>query len=121
MKCKDCAACTKERHYTADPFEHEFDWRCGIQKKIIASSVSWSEASQVKTPEWCPLITKFSNETYNQIKNIISDDDKLREFINSKSNLYTGYTVKSKTGEFEEVIDISTVILILKDIIKEHK
>ncbi len=54
--CKDCPFVDKQRHYTADSFEMEFNWHCKKQNnKVIAHYVSWNEERDVKSPQWCPL------------------------------------------------------------------
>ena len=59
--CEQCQFLDKKRHYTADSFEHEYDWHCTKKKdKKIASYVGIfdSETSKVRIPDWCPLIKK---------------------------------------------------------------
>jgi hypothetical protein len=77
MKCQECKFCKKDRFYTADSFEHEYNWSCtnpfglghGQDSRIIENYVSWNEENRVETPSWCFFnnsvvrkITEFTDE-----------------------------------------------------------
>lgn len=54
--CKDCPFHKKEKVYTGDSFETEFDWTCTYKPfRTIEKSVSWYEEKDVKVPNWCPI------------------------------------------------------------------
>ena len=46
-------------------------------------------------------------------------DGRLTEIVRSKSQLYTGYGVRDKEGKFRDVVDIQSVVELLKDIISQ--
>lgn len=57
--CQSCPFLKTERHYTADSFEHAFDWFCGKKSnKEIASYINWNEEKHVEIPKWCPILKK---------------------------------------------------------------
>jgi hypothetical protein len=45
-------------------------------------------------------------------------DERLTKIVESKSQLYTGYGVRDKEGKFRDVVDVQSVVLLLKDILK---
>lgn len=53
-----------------------------------------------------------------KLKEILGDDEKMMDFIRSKSKLYTAYSVKDKDGKFRSVIDIESVINLLRELNK---
>ena len=53
-----------------------------------------------------------------KLKEILGDDEKMTDFIRSKSKLYTAYSVKDKDGKFRSVIDIESVIDFLRELNK---
>ncbi len=57
--CSQCPFLEMKRHYTADSFEHEYNWYCKKKNdKVIENYVSWNEEKDVKIPKWCPLAQK---------------------------------------------------------------
>jgi hypothetical protein len=46
-------------------------------------------------------------------------DSELRELIENKSNLFSSYSVRNKSGEFVSVVDVDSVLELLKSIINE--
>lgn len=60
------------------------------------------------------FMNSYHNEHITSIVDIISDDDKMKEFLQNKSLLYTSYSVKDKQGQFQSVIDMESVICLLR-------
>jgi hypothetical protein len=57
--CKQCPFFKEERHYTADSFEHAYNWFCKKENnKPIATYVEWHEDNKIEIPEWCPIQIK---------------------------------------------------------------
>lgn len=45
-------------------------------------------------------------------------DERLTKIVESKSQLYTGYGVRDKEGKFRDVVDVQSVVELLKDVLK---
>ena len=45
-------------------------------------------------------------------------DERLTKIVRERSQLYTGYGVKDKEGKFRDVVDVQSVVELLKDILK---
>jgi hypothetical protein len=58
--------------------------------------------------------------TLKQVLSILDSDEKMEEFISSKSELYTAYSVKNNQGEFTSVIDIKSVTSIIRELLKKQ-
>jgi hypothetical protein len=52
-----------------------------------------------------------------EIITILTDDEKMYEYLGKRSNLYTSYSVKDKNGKFKSVIDNETVIKIIRELL----
>ena len=52
---------------------------------------------------------------------ILSDDDKMNALIQSRSQLYTAYSVKDKNNKYRSVVDIDSVVELLREILKKQK
>ena len=48
-------------------------------------------------------------------------DAKIEELIKSRSQLYTSYSVKDKEGKFRSVVDIESVIKLMREILGNKK
>jgi hypothetical protein len=69
----------------------------------------------------------MENETQKQVKNkalsvadvmaMLPNDEKIQELISSRSQLYTSYSVKDKEGKFRSVVDIESVVELLREIL----
>lgn len=63
------------------------------------------------------------NEAENSALNIadvmamLPSDSKMEELIRSRSQLYTAYSVKDKEGKYRGVVDIQSVIELLREVI----
>jgi hypothetical protein len=63
------------------------------------------------------------NEPQNSVLNIadfmaiLPSDDKMEELIRSRSQLYTSYSVKDKEGKYRSVVDIDSVIGLMRELI----
>ena len=63
------------------------------------------------------------NEAENSALNIadvmamLPSDSKMEELISSRSQLYTAYSVKDKEGKFKSVVDIESVIELLRELL----
>jgi len=56
--CQDCPHSIEERMYTADSWEHAYNYFCGKKKKKkIAGYVEWRR-EMPPVPNWCPLLPK---------------------------------------------------------------
>lgn len=52
--CDKCPNSKSDRHYTADSFEFEFDWKCSLMEgKIISEYADMGDS--VTIPNWCPI------------------------------------------------------------------
>ena len=58
------------------------------------------------------------NNTLASVKKIIDSHEEMKDFITSKSKLYTAYSVRDKEGNFTSVVDVDSVIEIIRDLIK---
>lgn len=47
---------------------------------------------------------------------VLPFDSKMQELISSRSQLYTSYSVKDKEGKFRSVVDIESVVKMLRDV-----
>lgn len=59
LKIENCGQCPYKvtvRHYTADPFETEFDWRCKKNNNAVIVTLDWNDKTRPDIPKWCPLI-----------------------------------------------------------------
>ena len=54
--CMDCPYVHSERHYTADSFEFEFEWKCVKADRSLGIH-DW-HSSPKTIPTWCPLRKK---------------------------------------------------------------
>jgi hypothetical protein len=69
----------------------------------------------------------MENETQKQVKNkalsiadvmaMLPNDEKIQELISSRSQLYTSYSVKDKEGKFRSVVDIESVVELLREVL----
>ena len=74
--CDKCPNSKSDRHYTADSFEFEFDWKCSLMEgKIISQYVDMGDS--VTIPNWCPIVdpsTIIEPEShYDKAKKQITD------------------------------------------------
>lgn len=68
----------------------------------------------------------MENETSKQVETkalsiadvmaMLPSDDKMEEMIRSRSQLYTAYSVKNKEGKYRSVVDIESVIELLREL-----
>lgn len=68
----------------------------------------------------------MENETQKQVETkalsiadvmaMLPSDDKMEEMIRSRSQLYTAYSVKNKEGKYRSVVDIESVIELLREL-----
>ena len=47
----------------------------------------------------------------------LPDDEKIHELIESRSQLYIGYSVRNKDGHFRQVVDIDSVVQLLRELL----
>ena len=69
----------------------------------------------------------MENETQKQVETkalsiadvmaMLPFDSKMEELISSRSQLYTSYSVKNKEGKFRSVVDIESVVELLREIL----
>lgn len=54
--CKCCRDLSVEKLYTADSWDHAFDWFCTFngQHKKIAGYIEWPKEEPKEIPAWCP-------------------------------------------------------------------
>ena len=63
------------------------------------------------------------NEAENSALNIadvmamLPSDDKMEDLIRSRSQLYTSYSVKDKEGKYRSVVDIDSVIGLMRELL----
>ncbi len=68
------------------------------------------EAENLNTPpKQPPLIA--------DVMAILPFDDKMEELIRSRSQLYTSYSVKDKEGKYRSVVDVDSVVELLRELI----
>jgi hypothetical protein len=48
---------------------------------------------------------------------LLPSDDKMEELIRSRSQLFTAYSVKDKEGKFKSVVDIESVVELLREVL----
>jgi hypothetical protein len=48
---------------------------------------------------------------------MLPNDEKIQELIISRSQLYTSYSVKDKEGKFRSVVDIESVVELLREVL----
>ena len=48
---------------------------------------------------------------------MLSSDSKIEELIRSRSQLYTSYSVKDKEGKYRGVVDIQSVVELLRQVL----
>ena len=48
---------------------------------------------------------------------ILHSDNKMQELLTNRSRLYTSYSVKDKKGAFRPVIDMDSVIELLREVL----
>ena len=54
ISCSKCPNMEAERYYTADSFEHCYEWKCKANdKKTIAYQDTFDKPPKI--PVWCPL------------------------------------------------------------------
>ena len=61
--CANCPHMKSERHYTADSFEMEFDWKCALANMLHITYHEWND-KDVPIPKWCPLREKEDDEIH---------------------------------------------------------
>tara|TARA_R110000796_G_scaffold59371_1_gene136789 strand:+ start:4409 stop:4600 length:192 start_codon:yes stop_codon:yes gene_type:complete len=61
------------------------------------------------------MVTK--QELKEKVMAMLQDDEKMTELVSNRSQLYTAYGVKDKDGKFRGVIDIDSVVELLRDIL----
>jgi len=68
------------------------------------------------------ITEKLSDGTQTELR--ISDvmamlpsDDKMEDLIRSRSQLYTSYSVKDKEGKYRSVVDIDSVIGLMRELL----
>ena len=44
-------------------------------------------------------------------------DSKMEELIRNRSQLYTAYSVKDKEGKYRDVVDIQSVVVLLRQVL----
>jgi len=69
----------------------------------------------------------MENETQKQVESkvlsiadvmaMLPNDEKIQELISSRSQLYTSYSVKDKEGKFRSVVDIESVVELLREVL----
>lgn len=69
----------------------------------------------------------MENETSKHVKNkalsiadvmaMLPSDSKMEELIRSRSQLYTTYSVKDKEGKYRGVVDIESVVELLREVL----
>jgi hypothetical protein len=48
---------------------------------------------------------------------MLPSDDKMEDLIRSRSQLYTSYSVKDKEGKYRSVVDIDSVIGLMRELL----
>jgi|688.fasta_scaffold784371_3 hypothetical protein len=48
---------------------------------------------------------------------MLPSDDKMEELIRSRSQLYTSYSVKDKDGKYRSVVDIDSVVGLIRELL----
>lgn len=54
---------------------------------------------------------------YLKLKAKLPSDDKMEDLIRSRSQLYTSYSVKDKEGKYRSVVDIDSVIGLMRELL----
>lgn len=50
------------------------------------------------------------------IKDMLANNDSLEKLVKGRSELYTPYSVKDKNGKFRSVVDIDSVVGLLREL-----
>lgn len=58
-----------------------------------------------------------SNDFIADVMAMLPSDSKMEELIKSRSQLYTSYSVKDKEGKFRSVVDIESVVELLREVL----
>ena len=111
-----------------------------ILEKHLTSMLGRTEGSYIsidemkKQPEWKATIkamNEYANECVKNSSNakpktpsvkdeimaILPYDDKITEFVENNHNLYTAYSVRNKDGNFTSVIDVKSVVDLLREVL----
>lgn len=48
---------------------------------------------------------------------MLPSDSEMEKFIKSRSQLYTSYAVKDREGKYREVVDIKSVVELLREVL----
>lgn len=69
----------------------------------------------------------MKNETSKQVETkalsiadvmaMLPSDNKMEDLIRSRSQLYTSYSVKDKKGKYRSVVDIESVVELLREVL----
>lgn len=59
-----------------------------------------------------------TNSTASKILKMLDDDEKMEDFLKSRSKLHTSYSLKNKDGDLSKVVDIESVISLLRVILE---
>lgn len=51
------------------------------------------------------------------VMDMLPSDNKMEDLIRSRSQLYTSYSVKDKEGKYRGVVDIESVIELLREVL----
>jgi Na+-transporting NADH:ubiquinone oxidoreductase subunit NqrC len=64
-------------------------------------------------------LNKAENSAVNiaDVMAMLPSDDKMEELIRSRSQLYTSYSVKDKEGKYRSVVDIDSVIGLMRELL----
>ena len=57
------------------------------------------------------------NDFIADVMAMLPSDSKMEELIKSRSQLYTSYSVKDKEGKFRSVVDIESVVELLREVL----
>lgn len=69
----------------------------------------------LKTPQ--ELNEASENLNISDVMAMLPSDSKMEELIRSRSQLYTSYSVKDKEGKFRSVVDIESVVELLREVL----
>jgi hypothetical protein len=62
-----------------------------------------------------------AKSTLEEILQVVDSDEQIEEYLSSKGNLYTSFGVRNRQGEFCSIIDIPTVVSIIRELLQKQK
>ena len=62
-------------------------------------------------------IKENGNGVLADVMAMLPSDDKMEELIRSRSQLYTSYSVKDKDGKYRSVVDIDSVVGLIRELL----